>query len=135
LILACNSEVTLVVWPKAPGKPKLKRRSGCPVSISPDIFMHCWSLLIAHDLDGPWIPGVQGVSKNGAKGLPQAFWRIVSGGHTRSHAMSKPVRDIFSAPMSISGQPKRQYYGQPLGTGGKTRIRHAEREDPSVRLG
>lgn len=33
-----------------PGKPKLKRRSGCPVSISLDILGDRWSLLIIRDL-------------------------------------------------------------------------------------
>jgi DNA-binding HxlR family transcriptional regulator len=32
------------------GKPKLKRRSGCPVSISLDLFGDRWSLLIVRDL-------------------------------------------------------------------------------------
>ena len=32
------------------GKPKLKRRSGCPVSISLEIFGDRWSLLIIRDL-------------------------------------------------------------------------------------
>ena len=33
-----------------PGKPKSKRRSGCPVSISLEIFGDRWSLLIVRDL-------------------------------------------------------------------------------------
>lgn len=33
-----------------PGKPKSKRRSGCPVSISLEIFGDRWSLLIIRDL-------------------------------------------------------------------------------------
>lgn len=33
-----------------PGKPKLKRRSGCPVSISLERFGDRWSLLIIRDL-------------------------------------------------------------------------------------
>jgi DNA-binding HxlR family transcriptional regulator len=33
-----------------PGKPKLKRRSGCPVSISLEMFGDRWSLLIIRDL-------------------------------------------------------------------------------------
>src|SRR5690349_7763905 len=32
------------------GKPKLKRRSGCPVSISLEIFGDRWSLLVIRDL-------------------------------------------------------------------------------------
>jgi DNA-binding HxlR family transcriptional regulator len=32
------------------GKPKLKRRSGCPVSISLEVFGDRWSLLIIRDL-------------------------------------------------------------------------------------
>jgi DNA-binding HxlR family transcriptional regulator len=33
-----------------PGKPKLKRRSGCPVSISLEILGDRWSLLVIRDL-------------------------------------------------------------------------------------
>jgi len=33
-----------------PGKPKLKRRSGCPVSISLEMLGDRWSLLIVRDL-------------------------------------------------------------------------------------
>jgi DNA-binding HxlR family transcriptional regulator len=33
-----------------PGKPKVKRRSGCPVSVSLEIFGDRWSLLIVRDL-------------------------------------------------------------------------------------
>jgi DNA-binding HxlR family transcriptional regulator len=33
-----------------PGKPKSKRRSGCPVSISLEVFGDRWSLLIIRDL-------------------------------------------------------------------------------------
>ena len=33
-----------------PGKPKSKRRSGCPVSITLEMFGDRWSLLIIHDL-------------------------------------------------------------------------------------
>lgn len=33
-----------------PGKPKSKRRSGCPVSLSLEIFGDRWSLLIIRDL-------------------------------------------------------------------------------------
>jgi len=36
--------------PNVPGKPKLKRRSGCPVSISLERFGDRWSLLIIRDL-------------------------------------------------------------------------------------
>jgi DNA-binding HxlR family transcriptional regulator len=35
---------------KVPGKPKPKRRSGCPVSIALDMFGDRWSLLIIRDL-------------------------------------------------------------------------------------
>jgi len=35
---------------KVPGKPKSKRRSGCPVSISLERFGDRWSLLIIRDL-------------------------------------------------------------------------------------
>jgi DNA-binding HxlR family transcriptional regulator len=35
---------------KVPGKPKPKRRSGCPVSISLEVFGDRWSLLIIRDL-------------------------------------------------------------------------------------
>jgi DNA-binding HxlR family transcriptional regulator len=33
-----------------PGKPKVKRRSGCPVSVSLEVFGDRWSLLIIRDL-------------------------------------------------------------------------------------
>ena len=36
--------------PNVPGKPKSKRRSGCPVSISLEMFGDRWSLLIIRDL-------------------------------------------------------------------------------------
>src|SRR5437660_2779749 len=36
--------------PNVPGKPKLKRRSGCPLSISLERFGDRWSLLIIRDL-------------------------------------------------------------------------------------
>ncbi len=36
--------------PNVPGRPKLKRRSGCPVSISLERFGDRWSLLIIRDL-------------------------------------------------------------------------------------
>jgi DNA-binding HxlR family transcriptional regulator len=36
--------------PHVPGKPKLKRRSGCPVSISLEMLGDRWSLLIVRDL-------------------------------------------------------------------------------------
>jgi DNA-binding HxlR family transcriptional regulator len=36
--------------PDVPGKPKSKRRSGCPVSISLEAFGDRWSLLIVRDL-------------------------------------------------------------------------------------
>ncbi len=36
--------------PNVPGKPKSKRRSGCPVSISLERFGDRWSLLIIRDL-------------------------------------------------------------------------------------
>jgi len=49
-IIACNSQVTLVGSRKVPGKPKSNRRSGCPVSISLEIFGDRWSLLIVRDL-------------------------------------------------------------------------------------
>lgn len=35
---------------KVPGKPKSKRRSGCPVSVSLELFGDRWSLLIIRDL-------------------------------------------------------------------------------------
>ena len=35
---------------KVPGRPKSKRRSGCPVSISLEVFGDRWSLLIIRDL-------------------------------------------------------------------------------------
>jgi DNA-binding HxlR family transcriptional regulator len=36
--------------PRVSGKPRSRRRSGCPVSISLDIFGDRWSLLIVRDL-------------------------------------------------------------------------------------
>jgi DNA-binding HxlR family transcriptional regulator len=36
--------------PEVPGMPKSKRRSGCPVSISLEMFGDRWSLLIIRDL-------------------------------------------------------------------------------------
>jgi DNA-binding HxlR family transcriptional regulator len=39
-----------VVASNVPGRPKSKRRSGCPVSISLEIFGDRWSLLIIRDL-------------------------------------------------------------------------------------
>src|ERR1041384_2471414 len=40
----------IVVASNVPGRPKSKRRSGCPVSISLEIFGDRWSLLIIRDL-------------------------------------------------------------------------------------
>ncbi|MGH9613914.1 MAG: winged helix-turn-helix transcriptional regulator, partial [Bryobacteraceae bacterium] len=48
--ITCNLQVILVVYLKVPGKPKSKRRSGCPVSISLEMFGDRWSLLIVRDL-------------------------------------------------------------------------------------
>jgi len=45
----CFLQVILVLYPKMSGKPK-KRRSGCPVSISLEVFGDRWSLLIVRDL-------------------------------------------------------------------------------------
>jgi DNA-binding HxlR family transcriptional regulator len=40
----------VIVSSPVPGKPKSKRRSGCPLSISLEIFGDRWSLLIIRDL-------------------------------------------------------------------------------------
>ena len=48
--ITCNLQVILVTYLKVPGKPKSKRRSGCPVSISLEMFGDRWSLLIVRDL-------------------------------------------------------------------------------------
>jgi DNA-binding HxlR family transcriptional regulator len=48
--IACILQVMLVRCGNVPGKAKSKRRSGCPVSISLEIFGDRWSLLIIRDL-------------------------------------------------------------------------------------
>ena len=48
--ITCNPQVVLLTYVKVPGKPKSKRRSGCPVSISLEMFGDRWSLLIIRDL-------------------------------------------------------------------------------------
>jgi DNA-binding HxlR family transcriptional regulator len=40
----------IVVASNVPGKPQSKRRSGCPVSLSLEIFGDRWSLLIVRDI-------------------------------------------------------------------------------------
>lgn len=40
----------MLMYVKVPGKPKSKRRSGCPVSISLEMFGDRWSLLVIRDL-------------------------------------------------------------------------------------
>ena len=45
----CISQAILIAS-NVPGKPKPKRRSGCPVSIALDLFGDRWSLLIVRDL-------------------------------------------------------------------------------------
>ena len=49
-ILTCNSQVILLAYRKVAEKLNAKRRSGCPVSISLEIFGDRWSLLIIRDL-------------------------------------------------------------------------------------
>jgi DNA-binding HxlR family transcriptional regulator len=48
-IFTCISQV-ISVESGVPGKPKAKHRSGCPVSISLEVFGDRWSLLIVRDL-------------------------------------------------------------------------------------
>ncbi len=48
--LTCILQVTVANVLDVAGKPKPKRRSGCPVSISLEIFGDRWSLLIIRDL-------------------------------------------------------------------------------------
>ncbi len=48
--IACISQVIFDTLPGVLGKPKSKRRSGCPVSISLERFGDRWSLLIIRDL-------------------------------------------------------------------------------------
>jgi DNA-binding HxlR family transcriptional regulator len=49
-IITCISQVIFDNLPIMTGKLNSKRRSGCPVSISLDIFGDRWSLLIVRDL-------------------------------------------------------------------------------------
>jgi DNA-binding HxlR family transcriptional regulator len=49
-IISCILQVIFGNLPIVTGKPKSKRRSGCPVSISLEIFGDRWSLLIIRDL-------------------------------------------------------------------------------------
>jgi DNA-binding HxlR family transcriptional regulator len=49
-IIACISQVIFDSVSDVPGRPKSKRRSGCPVSISLERFGDRWSLLIIRDL-------------------------------------------------------------------------------------
>lgn len=48
--MTCISQVTLVLWTLVARKAIEKHRSGCPVSISLEIFGDRWSLLIIRDL-------------------------------------------------------------------------------------
>ncbi len=48
--LTCILQVTLIMCPLVPRKPKSRRRSGCPVSISLELLGDRWSLLIVRDL-------------------------------------------------------------------------------------
>ena len=50
LTITCILQVISGNVPNVPGKPKLKRRSGCPVSISLEMLGDRWSLLIVRDL-------------------------------------------------------------------------------------
>jgi DNA-binding HxlR family transcriptional regulator len=47
--ITCILQVILIIS-IVPGKPKSKRRSGCPVSIALELFGDRWSLLIIRDL-------------------------------------------------------------------------------------
>jgi DNA-binding HxlR family transcriptional regulator len=47
--ITCNMQVRMIIS-DVPGKPKSQPRSGCPVSISLEIFGDRWSLLIVRDL-------------------------------------------------------------------------------------
>jgi DNA-binding HxlR family transcriptional regulator len=49
-VVACILQATDATFFSVPGKPDSKHRSGCPVSISLDIFGDRWSLLIVRDL-------------------------------------------------------------------------------------
>src|SRR5215467_2387363 len=49
-LFTCISQAILIRSLPVPGKPSSKRRSGCPVSISLEIFGDRWSLLIIRDL-------------------------------------------------------------------------------------
>lgn len=48
--IACISQVRFAIVSGMPRKPKLKRRSGCPVSVSLEMIGDRWSLLIIRDL-------------------------------------------------------------------------------------
>jgi DNA-binding HxlR family transcriptional regulator len=48
--LTCFLQVIAVWSPKVARKPDVKRRSGCPVSLSLEVFGDRWSLLIIRDL-------------------------------------------------------------------------------------
>jgi len=48
--ITCVLQVISANLSNVPGKPKSKRRSGCPVSISLEVFGDRWSLLIVRDL-------------------------------------------------------------------------------------
>jgi len=48
--ITCILQVIFANLPDVPGKPKSKHRSGCPVSISLEVFGDRWSLLIVRDL-------------------------------------------------------------------------------------
>ncbi|MCU1275484.1 MAG: putative transcriptional regulator, partial [Bryobacterales bacterium] len=47
--IGCILQVMMIIVSGVPGKPK-KRRSGCPVSVSLEMFGDRWSLLIVRDL-------------------------------------------------------------------------------------
>jgi DNA-binding HxlR family transcriptional regulator len=46
----CTSQVNIDIVSNVPASPNSKRRSGCPVSVSLDIFGDRWSLLIVRDM-------------------------------------------------------------------------------------
>jgi len=50
LKVACNPQVKLLVFRAVGSEGKAKHRSGCPVSVSLEVFGDRWSLLVVRDL-------------------------------------------------------------------------------------